>query len=151
MDLNKVMLIGNLTRDPEMRMTPSGQSVSTFSVATNRKWKGNDGETKDDAQFHEIVIWGKLAEIAEQYLSKGKKIYIEGRLQTRNWEGQDGVKRNKTEIVATDLIMLDRKGDGASDFSQVTQDTKINKKEEKEEKEDVDPAIEEVNLDDIPF
>lgn len=148
MDLNKVMLIGNLTRDPEMRMTPSGQSVATFSIATNRKWKGNDGEMKDDAQFHEIVIWGKLAEVAEQYLSKGKKVYLEGRLQTRNWEGQDGVKRNKTEIVATDLIMLDRKGDGSSDFSQVSQEPKSSKKEEKE---DVDPEIEEVNLDDIPF
>lgn len=148
MDLNKVMLIGNLTRDPEMRMTPSGQSVATFSIATNRKWKGNDGEMKDDAQFHEIVIWGKLAEVAEQYLSKGKKVYLEGRLQTRNWEGQDGVKRNKTEIVATDLIMLDRKGDGSSDFSQVSQESKSSKKEEKE---NVDPEIEEVNLDDIPF
>ncbi|MEM4260125.1 MAG: single-stranded DNA-binding protein [Candidatus Woesearchaeota archaeon] len=148
MDLNKVMLIGNLTRDPEMRMTPSGQSVATFSIATNRRWKGNDGEIKDDAQFHEIVIWGKLAEVAEQYLSKGKKVYIEGRLQTRNWEGQDGVKRNKTEIVATDLIMLDRKGDVSSDFSQVNQDSKSSKKEEKE---DIDAEIGEVNLDDIPF
>jgi single-strand DNA-binding protein len=149
MDLNKVMLIGNLTRDPEMRMTPSGQSVATFSIATNRRWKGNDGEVKDDAQFHEIVIWGKLAEIAEQYLNKGKKIYIEGRLQTRNWEGQDGVKRNKTEIVATDLIMLDRKGDGGADFSSKSE--KVSESSKKEIKEDQDPAIEEVNLDDIPF
>ncbi|NTU69841.1 single-stranded DNA-binding protein, partial [bacterium] len=125
--------------------------VSTFALATNRRWKGNDGEVKDDAQFHEVVVWGKLAEVVEQYLSKGKKVYIEGRLQNRNWEGQDGVKRNKTEIVATDLIMLDKKGDSNSDFSQASQGSKAIKKEEKEEKEELDPAIEEVNLDDIPF
>jgi len=108
-DLNKVMIIGNLTRDPEMRMTPSGQSVASYAVATNRQWKDQSGETQSNAEFHDVVAWGKLAEIVEQYLHKGMRVYIEGRLQTRSWEGQDGVKRNKTEIVASDVIMLDRK------------------------------------------
>lgn len=112
--LNRATLIGNLTRDPEMRQTPGGQSVCSFSVATNRAWTGNDGVKQDATEFHNIVAWGKLAEICAQYLVKGKKIYVEGRLQTRDWEGQDGVKRYRTEIVAENMIMLDNKGSGSS-------------------------------------
>lgn len=106
MDLNRAMIIGNLTRDPEMRTIPSGQTVANFSIATNRNWTGTDGNKQSAVEYHNIVVWGKLAEICGQYLKKGQKAYIEGRLQTRDWEGQDGVKRTKTEIVAENMIML---------------------------------------------
>jgi len=116
MDLNKVMLIGNVTRDPELRSTPSGQSVASFSLATNRVWKDpSSGERKSAAEFHNIIAWRKLAEICGQYLRKGSKIYVEGRLQTRNWQGQDGNKRYMTEVIMENMIMLDRKPQG--DFS----------------------------------
>jgi len=107
-DLNKVMLIGNLTRDPEIRSIPSGQSVASFAVATNRRWNDASGELQTAVEYTDIVAWGKLAEIAGQILKKGRRAYIEGRLQTRNWEGQDGVRRYKTEVIASDLIVLDK-------------------------------------------
>lgn len=107
MNLNRAMLIGNLTRDPETRKTPTGQSVANFSIATNRIWTGNDGTKQTAVDYHNLVAWGKLADICAQYLYKGKKIYAEGRLQTRDWEGQDGVKRTRTEIVLENMIMLD--------------------------------------------
>ena len=108
MDLNKAMLIGNMTRDPETRTTPSGQTVTSFSIATNRAWTDAAGVRQEKAEFHNIVAWGKLAEICGQYLSKGRKTYIEGRMQTRDWTGDDGVRRFKTEIVADNMIFLDR-------------------------------------------
>src|SRR3989338_6290010 len=110
MNLNKAMIIGNLTRDPESKTTPSGQAVTTFGVATNLIWTDQSGAKQKKAEFHNIVAWRKLAEICAQYLHKGSKVYIEGRLQTRDWEGQDGVKRYRTEIVAENMIMLDSKG-----------------------------------------
>ena len=100
------MIIGNLTRDPELRTTTSGQSVVTMGVATSRVWTGADGKKQEKPEFHQVVAWGKLAEICSQYLAKGRKVYVEGRLQTREWEGQDGTKRNRTEIIAENLIML---------------------------------------------
>lgn len=110
------MLIGNITRDPELRSTPSGQSVASFGLATNRVWKDpSSGERKSAAEFHNIVAWRKLAEICGQYLRKGSKVYVEGRLQTRNWQGQDGNKRYMTEVIMENMIMLDRKPQG--DFS----------------------------------
>jgi len=112
MNLNKVMIIGNLTRDPEVKTTPSGQNVASFSVATNRVWTNAQGQKQEAVEYHNVVAWGKLAEICGQYLNKGRKVYVEGRLQTRDWEGQDGVKRYKTEIVAENMIMLDRGGVG---------------------------------------
>lgn len=117
MDLNKAMLIGNLTRDPEVKTTPSGQNVTTFSIATNLVWTDANGEKQNKAEFHNIVAWRKLAEICGQYLKKGNKVYIEGRLQTRDWEGQDGVKRYRTEIVADNMIMLDTKNSASADYS----------------------------------
>lgn len=108
MTLNKVMIIGNLTRDPELRTTPSGQQVASFGVATSRQWKNQTGQKQEQTEFHNIVVWGRLAEICKQYLGKGRKVYIEGRMQTREWEGQDGVKRQRTEIVTENMIMLDR-------------------------------------------
>lgn len=106
MDLNKVMLIGNMTRDPEVRTTPNGKSVCSVGVATNRFWTDASGQKQKQAEFHNIVLWGKLADIAGQYLKKGQKIYIEGRLQTREWTAQDGTKRTRTEVVGENLIML---------------------------------------------
>ncbi|OGI27545.1 MAG: hypothetical protein A2359_00110 [Candidatus Moranbacteria bacterium RIFOXYB1_FULL_43_19] len=117
MDLNKAMLIGNITRDPELRSTPSGQSVANFGLATNRVWKDpNSGERRESAEFHNIVSWGRLAEICGQYLRKGSKVFVEGRLQTRSWQGQDGNKRYITEVVMENMIMLDRKPQGTSPF-----------------------------------
>ncbi len=110
MNLNKAMIIGNLTRDPELRNTPSGVAVASFSVATNQVWNDQNGQKQERVEFHNIVVWRKLAEICGQYLKKGSKIYIEGRLQTRDWVGQDGVKRYRTEIIADNMIMLDRAG-----------------------------------------
>ena len=106
--LNKVTLIGNLTREPELKKTQGGQSVCTFSLATNRTYTDSSGVKKDQAEYHNIVTWGKLAEICGQYLVKGKKIYVDGRIQTREWEGTDGQKKFRTEIVAENMIMLDR-------------------------------------------
>ncbi len=108
--LNKVMLIGNITRDPELKKTTGGQSVCTFSIATNYVYTDASGQKKDKPEYHNIVAWGKLGEICGQYLVKGKKVYVDGRLQTRDWDGQDGVKRYRTEIVAENMIMLDRGG-----------------------------------------
>lgn len=109
--LNKVMLIGNLTRDPELKYTPSGAAVCTFGVATNRNWTTDTGEKKDDVDFHNIVVWNKLAEICSQFLKKGRKVYVEGRLSTSTWQAPDGAQRNKTEIVINDMIILDKKGE----------------------------------------
>jgi len=113
MNLNRAMIIGNLTRDPETRTTPSGQTVANFSVATSHFWKDQSGNRQEKTEYHNIVAWGKLAEIVQQYLGKGRKVYVEGRLQTRDWEGQDGVKRYRTEVVADNMIMLDRAPAGA--------------------------------------
>lgn len=106
MNLNKAMIIGNLTRDPEIRNTPSGQSVASFSVATSYTWNDQSGQKQEKVEFHNVVAWRRLAEIIGQYLRKGSKVYIEGRLQTRDWVGQDGVKRYRTEIIAENMIML---------------------------------------------
>jgi len=108
--LNRVQIIGNLTRDPELRYTPQGVAVCTFGVATNREWTLESGEKKEEAEFHRVVAWNKLAEICNQFLSKGRKVFIEGRLQTRQWEAQDGAKRQQTEVVTSDMIILDSRG-----------------------------------------
>jgi single-strand DNA-binding protein len=100
------MLIGNLGRDPEMRYTPSGRPVTTYSVASSRSWKTADGETRSETEWFNIVAWGSLAEICNQYLQKGQQVYIEGRLQTRRWEDDEGNKRSTTEVVAREMIML---------------------------------------------
>lgn len=115
MDLNKVMFIGNIVNDPEMRTTPGGQNVTSFRIATNRRWKNQaTGEMQEDSQFHSIVAWGKLAEICSQYMKKGMRVYVEGRLTHRSWDDQQGQKRYSTEVVAENTIMLDRKGSSDS-------------------------------------
>jgi len=108
--LNKVMLIGNLTRDPEMKYTASGANVTTFGMATNKSWRDDSGELKELAEFHNIVAWNKLAEICQQLLATGMKVYVEGSLNTRSWEGDDGQKRYRTEVRITNMILLDSKG-----------------------------------------
>ncbi|MGB9637595.1 MAG: single-stranded DNA-binding protein [Microgenomates group bacterium] len=105
--LNKVQLIGNLTRDPELRYTPQGTAVCTFGLATNRVWATENGEKREETEFHRIVAWNKLAELCSQLLFKGRKVYVEGRLQTRTWTGQDGSQRQATEIIIEEMIILD--------------------------------------------
>lgn len=107
-DLNKVMIIGRLGTDPEMRYTPSGSPVTTFRVAVGRQWRDGNGETRDETEWFSAVAWNKLAEICNQYLTKGSRVYLEGRLQTRSWEDpQSGQTRYKTEVIASDMILLD--------------------------------------------
>lgn len=119
--LNKVLLIGNLTRDPELRYTPSGAAVCTFGIATNRYYVASDGTKKEDTEFIKIVSWNKLAELCSQLLAKGRKVYVEGRLQTRSWETPDGQNRQTTEVVIDDMRILDSKKDfdAASDEESV--------------------------------
>ncbi len=112
--LNRATILGNLTRDPELKQLTTGQSVCTFSVATNRTWTGSDGQKQEATEFHNVVAWRKLADICAQYLKKGRKAYVEGYLQTRDWQGQDGVKRYRTEIVADNVILLDRPAGAAT-------------------------------------
>src|ERR671928_1304062 len=108
--LNCVQLIGNLTRDPELRYTPSGTAVCSFGLATNRAWTTDTGEKKEDTEFHTIVAWQKLAELCSQYLTKGRKAYVEGRLATRTYTGKDNQQHQRTEVVIEDMIILDSKG-----------------------------------------
>jgi len=143
--LNKAMLIGNLTRDPELRKTTSGQSVCSFSIATNRVYTDASGQKKENADYHNIVAWGRLAEICAQYLIKGKKVYIDGRIQTRDWEGQDGVKRYRTEIIADNMIMLDTKGSGTSSSNTPPATTDDYSQPE------ASRVADEIQVEDIPF
>ncbi len=154
MDLNKVMIIGRLTRDPESRTTPQGIAVTNFSVATSRVWKDQQGQQQENTEYHNVVAWRRLAEICAQYLSKGRQVYVEGHLQTRSWEGQDGQKKYRTEIVADNMIML---GSGQGGQSSATQDRSRFSPEAKErEPQAVGAAAqpttdEEIRIEDIPF
>lgn len=122
--LNKVELIGNVTKDVELRYTPQGTAVCTFSIATNRQWTTDQGEKKEDAEFHRIVAWNKMAELCGQLITKGRKVYVEGRLQTRKWTDQaTGTDRFMTEVVISDMILLDSRGaSGGADFSDIPDD-----------------------------
>lgn len=162
--LNKVELIGNLTRDPELRYTPQGTAVCTFSIATNRQWTTDSGEKKEDAEFHRIVAWNKLAELCSQLLAKGRKIYVEGRLSNRSWTGQDGAQKNVTEIVINDMIILDSRrevkegGEEVADFPQEDAQVEaeaapsaIGKKSQDKKPAKRETVTDDVNPDDIPF
>jgi single-strand DNA-binding protein len=159
--LNKVMLIGNLTRDPEMRYTPQGTAVCTFGVATNSSWTATTGEKKENVEFHNIVAWNKLAEICAQLLKKGRKVYVEGRLATRSWQGQDGTQKQRTEVVINDMVILDKKEMGeatgvdipdATVEPQISPEEVVEKPSKKEKKaEKVEDQKEEVGEEDIPF
>ena len=155
--LNQVTLMGNLTRDPELRQTPNGQNVCSFSLALNRSYKDQSGEWQEATDYVDIVAWGPLAERVTQYMSKGRRCLVQGRIQSRSWE-QDGQKRNKVEVLASDVTFLDnRSAEGSSEggqaeFSKSTESTKTSKSTAK--KDDVvieDIGDEPINLDDIPF
>ena len=157
--LNKVQLIGNLTRNPELRYTNSGAAVATFGMATNKSWKDDKGELKELAEFHNIVAWNKMAEICQQLLAKGMKVYIEGSLNTRSWDVDDGSKRYKTEIRVKDMILLDNKGkqgvgiDGGVGPTTKKEETSKEEEASKEEKtvEDTPVKDEDPLEEDLPF
>lgn len=143
--LNKATLIGNLTRDPELRKTTGGQSVASFSIATNRVFTDAQGNKKDQADYHNVVAWGRLGEICAQYLTKGKKVYVDGRIQNREWTAQDGTKKYRTEIVIENMIMLDGKGMGGSSASRSSDGPGMS------DEPPAVPADDEIKLEDIPF
>lgn len=147
--LNRVQLIGNLTRDPELRYTPNGTAVCSFGIATNRSWTTESGEKKDEAEFHNIVAWNKLAELCSQFLVKGSKTYLEGRLATRTWQAQDGTQKSRTEIVISDMILLDKKS-GHVEAEEGKVEEEQPKKEESSD-ETLQKEEEQVAPDDIPF
>lgn len=149
---NQAIIMGNLTRDPELRSTTGGQQVASFAVATNRTWNSPSGERQEAVEYHEIVAWGKLGELASQYLTKGRKVLIVGRLQTQSWE-KDGVKRQRTEIVAADINFLDGRsesGDNQYDSAPAPAAPKSDKKKDEVVIQDLDETSS-INLDDIPF
>ncbi|MEK7167021.1 MAG: single-stranded DNA-binding protein [Patescibacteria group bacterium] len=144
MNLNKAIIVGRLTRAPEFRTTPNGQSVASFGIATNRFWTGADGQKQEKVEFHNIVAWGKLAEICNQYLTKGQLILIEGRIETRIWEAQDGVKKNRTEIVAENMQMGPRAQNS-------TQRESIQENDSQNNSITQQSSEEEVSIEEIPF
>lgn len=158
-DFNQAIVLGNLTKDPEVRNTPNGQMVASFSVATNRRWTNRETNQPQEAvEFHNVVAWGKLAEICSQILYKGRKTLIVGRLQTRSWEGQDGVKRYSTEIVADHISATGAPRSSAEGEIQKNAEVaprQYNKSDESKikptETKKSDDKSEEINLDDIPF
>lgn len=152
MYLNKAIIIGNLTRDPEMRALPSGQKVSSFSVATNRTWKDKDGNKQEGTEYHNVVVFGKQAETCGQYLKKGQNVLVEGRMQTRSWDAGDGSKKYKTEIVA-DRVQFGPKASGSEYSGGVARPVKKNENpaEGGTESGQIDYPEEEINPDDIPF
>lgn len=165
--LNKVMLIGNLTRDPELKYTPSGTGVCTFGLATNREWTDSNGQRQEGAEFHRIVAWGKLGEICSQLMAKGRKVYVEGRLQTRAWKSQEGADKQVTEVVIDEMILLDApkgdRGDGyethyssdesVSPLADITAAEEVFNPEEevKEPKKTKKDEAKEDTADEIPF
>ncbi len=155
--VNQVILMGNLTRDPELRQTPNGQSVCSFSLALNRAYKGQNDEWQEATDYIDIVAWGNLAERVSQYLTKGRRCLVQGRLQSRSWE-QDGNKRSKVEVVASDVTFLDSRGGGGDDGSGMSSrspgDASSKPKPSKKADEDdvtIEDVDEPINLDDIPF
>lgn len=160
MNLNKVQLIGRLTRDPELRTTPSGQTVTSISIATNRTWNDKSGQKQEKSEFHNIVLWGRLAEIAGQYLTKGQEAYFEGRLETRSYTGKDGVERKTTDIVAEQMQMGSRAQGSASNRPAMgtapQSSSRPNTAQQAAAAEEIptinlDEEQDEVRLEDVPF
>lgn len=146
--LNKVQLIGNLTREPELRYTTGGTPVVTFGVATNKSWKDQEGNVKENAEFHNIVAWSKMAEICQQLLAKGMKVYIEGSLTTRSWDAEDGSTRYKTEVRVDDMILLDSKGKHGAGLDNEASSSETKEETETEEVVEEETPIEEGNAKD---
>lgn len=155
MSLNRVQLIGNATRDPEVRQIPGGATVATFSLATNYSWKDAGGQRQDKTEFHNLVAWRKLGEIVAQYVKKGSKLFVEGRIQTREWEGQDGSKRYKTEIILDNMIMLDKKGAVTPSSPENSEPSSFEQQQDREHASVKSSAAtdveDEVSIDDLPF
>lgn len=160
MNVNKVILVGRLTRDPEIRTTPNGQSVTTLSLATNSFWTDKSGARQDKTEFHNIVLWGKLAEIAGQYLIKGQECYIEGRLQTRSYTAKDGSERRVTEVIGESMQMGSKAGQGGSGASgynaggarpKNTTDQSQAKEEDEIPTINLDDELDEIRIEDVPF
>lgn len=153
--LNRVHLIGNLTRDPELRYTPSGAAVCTVGLATNRSWTTDTGEKKEEVEFHKLVAWNKLAELCSQLLVKGRKIYVEGRLAYRKYTKQDGTEQNSTEIVIDDMIILDSKREGTytegANGPKEPKEVKAKEEPTQEEPKQEQAMSSEEIADDIPF
>lgn len=160
------MLIGNLTRDPELRYTPTGAAVCTIGLATNRTWTTEAGDKKEEVEFHRVVAWNKLAELCSQLLTKGRKIYVEGRLRTNTWQGQDGGQRTTTEVVIEDMIILDSRKPGtgtpeemgeahtapsAQNQPSSPRDPSQSSGQAQQQNDAPTPPNEDVNPDDIPF
>lgn len=150
MDLNRATIIGRLTRDPELKSLPSGRSVASFSVATGRQWTDANGQKQKQTEFHNVVAWGKIAETAGQYLRKASRVYVEGRIQTRDWTGQDGVKRYRTEIIADTFIMLDARPAGET-FSGSTSNAATPSFPSAAPSAPEEVVEEEIKVEDIPF
>lgn len=147
--INQVILMGNLTRDPELRTTPSGQSVCSFSLAVNRSWQGQDGSQQDAVDYFDITAWGKLGELVNQYLSKGRKCLVQGRLSQRSWE-QEGQKRSKVEVVASDVTFLDGGGAGGeSGGNSAPRSSSSSRKKDEPAVEEIDDKP--IDLSEIPF
>jgi single-strand DNA-binding protein len=158
--LNRIVLIGNLTRDPELKYTPAGTAVCTFGIATNRSWTTNDGQIKEDVQYHRVVAWQKLAELCGKLLNKGRKVFVEGRMTYRTFTGKDGVQRTIAEIVLDDFIVFgdgrkitetaetEKKVETTTDHEETTVKTNEEKTESAKEESDKDETV---NPDDIPF
>ncbi|HVY35783.1 MAG TPA: single-stranded DNA-binding protein [Candidatus Paceibacterota bacterium] len=152
MYLNKVFLIGNLTRDPELKAIPSGAKVATFGIATNRVWKDQSGARKEATDFHNIVAFGRPAETMAQYLHKGSSVMIEGRIQTRSWEGQDGKKNYRTEIIVEGFQFGPRTGGAPSSApTKSASDAEVPQKDAPADLDTIEYPDEEINLEDIPF
>lgn len=150
--LNRAQLIGNTTGDPEVRALPNGQRVANFSIATNRRYTDSAGVQQDVPEYHNVVMFGKLAEIAEQYVHKWNKLYIEGRIQTRSWEDQAGQKKYKTEVVVEDMIMLTPKGSSWEGFHSPASDpTSSSSEENAAVHTTIPPQEERVSIEDVPF
>lgn len=155
MYLNKVFLIGNLTRDPELKALPSGSKVASIALATNRSWKDQNGAKQESTEYHNLVSFGKQAEVLAQYCKKGSSLYVEGRIQTRSWDGQDGTKKYRTEIVI-DSFQFGPKAGGASmssggQSSSGYSDAEAPQTSAKPDLDTVEYPDEEINLEDIPF
>ena len=144
MYLNKAFIIGNLTRDPELKALPSGMSVTSFSVATNRVWKDAKGAKQESTDYHNVVVFGRQAETAAQYLKKGSNVFVEGRMQTRSWDGQDGKKQYRTEVVA-DRVQFGSRNQGGNESGGFDNENALN------QLDSIEYPEEEINPEDIPF
>ena len=151
MYLNKALIIGNLTSDPELRALPSGIQVANMSLATNRVWKDKNGAKQESVDYHNVVVFGRQAETAAQYLKKGASVLVEGRMQTRSWDAQDGTKKYRTEVVADRIQFGPRREGGAASADSSSSAKALEDKQEAPPTEGIDYPEENINVDDIPF